>query len=585
MSRIKQAVVDSLLVLYQAGDYRTLAGRIRQLLESYPDELILHSLLGASLFELGEYDAATGSYRKALAIRPDFAKAHNSLGVVYLRMEQLEDALSCFRAAVHHQPRFAPAYYNIGIVCEHLRQLRTAAENYQKTIELQPQHFAAYTSLGSVLWELGEYDRVVACYRKALAIRHDYLPAFRNLLNFLEQSNRHAELKNTLVQARKALGDHPVVRLYEGIVADIRGDPAAARSILEDLRIPVEDIPGMHDERQRLARLVRICDRLDDTAATIRYAERANRLSGKLTGHKKISGQTFLEYIRYRREYFTEENITRWCRIEQTAGSPAGPVFIIGFPRSGTTLLDTILRSHPAIRIAEEAPAIPAVIDRLSSRSDNHLQSLAGMSASELEALRHDYFRILLPRVRKDGTAPLVIDRFALNIIYAGEIHRLFPQARFILVLRHPADCVFSCFMQSFYENPANANFFTLEDTAFLYDRVFDLWEQYRNLLPLDVMEFRYEDLIGDLEGACRPVLDFLDLPWHEALLQYRDTARDRKIIRTASYNQVTQPLYTDARGRWERYREYLQPVLPVLEPWIKKFGYPCVRPGCGNRT
>jgi len=139
--------------------------------------------------------------------------------------------------------------------------------------------------------------------------------------------------------------------------------------------------------------------------------------------------------------------------------------------------------------------------------------------------------------------------------------------------------------MQSFYENPANANFFTLEDTAFLYDRVFDLWEQYRNLLPLDVMEFRYEDLIGDLEGACRPVLDFLDLPWHEALLQYRDTARDRKIIRTASYNQVTQPLYTDARGRWERYREYLQPVLPVLEPWIKKFGYPCVRPGCGNRT
>lgn len=168
----------------------------------------------------------------------------------------------------------------------------------------------------------------------------------------------------------------------------------------------------------------------------------------------------------------------------------------------------------------------------------------------------------------------IVIDRFALNIIYVGGIYRLYPQAKFILLLRHPADCVLSCFMQTFYETSANASFNTLEDSAHLYDQVFGLWRQYTDLLEPDMIQVKYEDLVADVETACRPVLDFLGKPWHPGILEHERTARDRSFIGTASYNQVTQPIYSEAKDRWRRYRDEMQSVLPVLEPWIRYFEY-----------
>ena len=249
------------------------------------------------------------------------------------------------------------------------------------------------------------------------------------------------------------------------------------------------------------------------------------------------------------------------------------PVFVIGFPRSGTTLLDTLLRGHPAIRVAEESNAVSAMVNRLSGQSDERLETLADLRDRDTDNIRKTYFDALARHAKPDNGV-LPIDRFALNTVYAGEIHRIFPDARFILMLRHPADCVLSCFMQTFYETPANACFFTLEDSAHLYDRVFGLWRQYTGLLPLNVLQVKYEDLVTDAETTCRRILDFLDMPWHPGILEHERTARERPLIGTASYNQVTRPLYTEAQGHWRRYRAEMKPVLPALEPWISYFGY-----------
>ena len=156
----------------------------------------------------------------------------------------------------------------------------------------------------------------------------------------------------------------------------------------------------------------------------------------------------------------------------------------------------------------------------------------------------------------------------------AALLHRVFPQARFVFAVRHPCDVVLSCFMQNFELNDWMANFRTLAETVALYTRTMDLWEAYREQLPLVVHTVRYEDVVDDFDNSVRMLCGFLDVPWEDSLRQFADKALDRGRINTPSYDQVSQPIYRGARYRWERYREYLAPYLPALQPYIERFGY-----------
>ena len=587
MTKIEPSTIKSLFELHRAGEYRTLLERTRALLETWPDELPLHSLAGSACLELQEYDAAIRSYRTALTIRPDFAKLHNSLGIAHLRTGQLEEAAGSFHNAVKHDSQFAQAWLNLGIVYENRQRLAEAAGYYKKATLLNPVYYKALSSLAKVLWELREPDQVAEYFEKALAVEETYLPAHLGLMRFLEQSNQHKKLRAAVTRARKVLGGHEMVRLYEGILADIDGEHEQARSLLEEFPIAPADAMSRHAERTRLARLTHLCDRLDDTATAIQYARRANDLSRELSSAKGIDKTRFLQFVENRRRYFIAGNVGRWPDFTSGDGLQVrprtrdksfpgreSPVFIIGFPRSGTTLLDTILRGHPSINVTEETDAVARMVNQVSGQSDERLVNLANLSDSDVEGFRRTYLGGLARHANPDDGNAVLVDRFALNIIYTGEIVRLFPQARFILLLRHPADCVLSCFMQTFYETSANTSFFTLENSAHLYDQVFGLWRQYTDLLELNMIQVKYEDLITDVEATCRPILDFLSTSWHPSLLEHERTARDRSYIGTASYNQVTQPLYSEATDRWRRYQRDMQSVLPVLEPWISYFEY-----------
>lgn len=579
MSMIDASTTRTLFELYRAGEFESLAERVRNLLPAHSDQPVLHSLLGAACLELGEYDAAVESYRAALAIRPGFAKAHNSLGLAYLHSGQLEDAAGSFARAIDCDARFAEPRFNLGLVHEHRRRPGEAAERYEQAVGLAPEYGKAWCALAKVSWELGNYGRVVDCYERALAINARDPAAHRGLMQFLEQSNRHDALREALARARQALGaEHPLVRFQEGVIADVDGDSRRARVLLERCGIEPEDALTLHDERMRMARLTAICDRLDDFGAAMRYAAGANRLSRRSSAAKGIDKTRFLAFIEHRRSYFTRSNIRKWRRGEGTAtADPEGsrqPVFIVGFPRSGTTLMDTVLRGHPGIEVAEESDAVPTMVNRLSGPSDEHLAALIDLPDAAVERARSVYFEALARHVETSEATLRVVDRFALNSVYAGEIHRVFPDAKFILMLRHPADCVLSCYLRTFVESSANDSFHSLDEAAQLYDRVMRLWTQITELFDLDLIEVRYEDLAADIEQTCRPILEFIGVPWHPGVLDHEGTARGRPFIRTASYNQVTQPLYAHATGRWLKYREHLEPILPALEPWMERFGY-----------
>jgi len=167
-----------------------------------------------------------------------------------------------------------------------------------------------------------------------------------------------------------------------------------------------------------------------------------------------------------------------------------------------------------------------------------------------------------------------VVDKMPLHMTHMPVIHRLFPAADVVLVERHPADAVLSCFMANFSPNFAMQSYTDLVEAARTYNAIFANFERARELLPLRVHRVRYERMIADLEAEMRPLLAFLNLPWREEVLDNQASAARRGAVRTASYAQIGQPLYQRAVGRWERYRAHLKPVMPVLEPWIERLGY-----------
>ena len=598
MSRLDPAAVKSLFELNRRGDFKTLEEQARALLTRHPEELVLLSLLGAACLELGQWEEALKHCQAGLAIKPNFAKLRNSAGVACLRLGRLQEAADNFHRAVNLAPELAEAWFNLGIVHERLQHWEDAASCHEKAALAEPTHYKAWEARARMAWELGQFERVAPLYERALALKEDCLPAHRGLLQFLGQSNQPEALAEALARARRVLGEeHPLARLHEGFIADAEGKREQARACLEGIVIDGaedgasagEDAGSLHDERLRLARLVRLCDQLDDADAAMGHARAANRLAQKMALRRGVRKETFLGFVENRRRYFTPENIRQWpAEARDAAHRPEGqglggaeqPVFIIGFPRSGTTLLDSLLRGHPELEVFEETDAASNLVNRLAGPADEGLSRLARLSEREAAALRALYFeRLARRRGLQNASEPgrpgaTTVDRFALNIIYLGELRRVFPQARFILALRDPADCVLSCFMQTFYETSANASFHALEDAARLYDAVFSLWRQQMETLKPRLIQVKYESLIDDPEQACRPVLDFIGATWRPELLDHQRAARERAFISTPSYNQVILPLYSQAKGRWRRYSKELAPALPILEPWRRYFGY-----------
>ena len=230
------------------------------------------------------------------------------------------------------------------------------------------------------------------------------------------------------------------------------------------------------------------------------------------------------------------------------------------------------MRSHPDIEVVEEGPAVRDMMRALGEVNENRNEALINMTAKQAEKLRNVYLTSLRKGI--SGHGKIIIDKLPLNILHVPVICRIFPNARFILTLRHPADSVLSNYMQAFDQNQAMAVMNKLSTAAQFYDLAMRIWEASLPLIGDNFVESRYEDLVDDMQTTLTPVLKLLGLDWDENMENYRQTALERGRIRTPSYNQVVKPLYKDAQQRWKHYAKPMAGILPLLEPWAERFGY-----------
>jgi len=561
------------LIHRKLGLYPESADFSRRALALNPRYDQAHQVLGQAQQSMGRLDEALASYRKAAELCPDDAKTHYLLANALRERGAADDAVRHYREAVRLQPDFVEALSNLGAVLTVQGEVLEAARVLNHAVSLNPRAPQVLCNLGHLLLRDGKLDEALDRYQRALTLDPDSLDAAANITALLEKVGRLDEARELVEKTLQSAPTFPPLLLAAAKLArrDKRVDEAIG--FLETLLVQNPDSETAGEAHMLLGPLY---DRKGDANRAYAHLVEGNRLVAGSILNNVGNGSRYLKRIESMRRYLTPAlaDVTR-----AVPSSEPSPVFLLGFARSGTTLLEQILDSHPALSALEEKPTVSAMVHafeamtqggQAAAEGDN---ALASLTAAQIEVLRAAYFAEV---ARHIDLAPgaILVDKMPLNTVNVHLIWRVFPEAKIILAIRHPCDVCLSCFMQNFMINEAMASFFTLESTAEVYDQVMKTWLLAAASLPLNYHRVRYEDLVANFEGETRALLDFLGVGWDEKVRGHTEHAMQRGTINTPSYHQVTQPIYQHAKYRWKRYAQQFEPVMPILEPYIDYFGY-----------
>jgi tetratricopeptide (TPR) repeat protein len=514
--------------------------------------------LGAARLRLADPEGAVAALTEATRLRPASPGPWAELAHAYAAAGQLGQAL----AAAARGAAAAPA--DAGAAIEHARALAALRRFGEAAAELARARPLADTAtalvaLGEVAVTLRAPAEAEADYRRAIALDRGHERAWRALAALLERTNRAGELRGVIEEAVTA-GVAPeamALATAQALRAEGRADEAEAALLA---------MPG--DGPDQVARdqlLGDLADRRGDAEAAFAAFTRAN--AGKAAGDTERHAADY----RAQFERLTEVITPSWYAAWPPASAPdprRAPLFVFGFPRSGTTLIDTLLGGHPDTLVLEEEPTVERV-----SQAAETVERVPQLGEGEIRRLGDLYFE----EVERAGGAiggRLIVDKQPLALGSTPLLHRLFPDAKFVFVERHPLDVVLSCFTMSAQMDAKVANFFDFESTARLYATVLAFWRRCTEVLAIDWLPVRYERLLEDPRSEMARLAGFAGLAWSDRLLSNESNAAARDFIGSPSYAQVSQPLYTRARGRWTRYRQQMAPVLPILRPWIERMGY-----------
>ena len=518
----------------------------------------------------GKHQEAIGTLHDVLATDPNNKEALHMLGVIACQAGDHQAGVSLLSRAVELDSSDAAAFYNLGNAYRSLKQMAPAEENFRRALELAPDNSLACHALADSLISLHRPEEAVTYYERTLSADETNITAGASLALLYEQRNEETRARELAEKLIAKEPDQPVLNLVLARCdkRDNRADAAIDRLVNV---INSNEEAASHDFRLHYE-LGRLYDKQDQADAAIQSFHKANTIQRAKWSDEDWPGPSSVQYIDMQADAFSADWVATWTQTPPMAVDET-PVFLIGFPRSGTTLLDQILDRHPALTVLEEKPTVASMRDYISGRPGGYPAALATLGPDDFVELRKIYFGCAESYIDGDKSAR-VVDKLPLNTIKAGLIQRVFPDARFIFALRHPHDVILSCYMQDFEVNSAMSNFLDLSAAAEYYVKTMSLWNRFDELLPFSVHYVRYESLVENVEAEARELFRFLELPFVEAVLDFSAHARSRGRINTPSYHQVSQPVYTSAVERWRKYERHLKPLFEKLEPFVKQFGY-----------
>ncbi|HTQ15526.1 MAG TPA: sulfotransferase [Rhizomicrobium sp.] len=523
------------LELLRAGDLVEAARLSAQAIGGGAIHPLFFDARGAWLQRCGQFEAALADFARAGELAPANPGAPVSMARCLMPLGRFDEAMACCDRAIAMAPRMAAAHFEKGCAAEFLGDLNLARRCHQKAVALEPRYAPPLARLAALAARHGDNAQAHALARKALAIAPDNETAL-------------------IAEAEADFGDGHL----QGLAGKL--DDVAGRADLDaNTRAHALSLKGD------------VLDAQDETKAAFEAYRAANhtllaahqpRFAGIAPGPERMAALM---------QEFGTIAAGRWQEHRPGPAVCAGHVFVLGFYRTGTTLLGQILAAHPAVTTLEEKPLLIDAATEFLERPGG-LTRLAELSEAEADRFRELYWQ----RARKSEPAiagKCVVDKQPMNSVVLPVIARLFPDAGILFAVRDPRDVVFSCFRRLLEVNPATIEMLSLERGAAFYASVMDLAARYRRVLPLRILDVPNEAISADFEGEVRRICGFLGLGWKDSLATFAQQSKSRSIA-TPSARQVARGINRAGIGQWRRYREQMACVLPVLEPWVRRFGY-----------
>jgi Flp pilus assembly protein TadD len=581
--------------LTELGQHEEALKIVPEALATRDPTMRLERLRGFLNQSLGNFAAAVAAYERVVGIAPDDWESWNNLGNARRQNGDFEGSIEALGRASQINSRSAPTRLNLAMALVTAGDVQGAESELRRMAEDFPTDAKPLRELHALMKDQGRDEEALEPILEAVRRDSADLELLLGLAShqLLLLNNAAAEEAYREVVRRdpaNALGNLGLAVVFEltnrsedlarlAEEAEVRG---AVPDVLNFIRAFVHrrakrfdlglaalaEVPEDLEQARRLQLLGQLSEGVGRYDEAWDAFVAMNRVQSEHPSSPIERGAIYRRHVREQTEALSEEWLSGWTAYEPNDDRPC-PTFLVGFPRSGTTLLDTLLMGHPDIEVLEEEATLVAAAGRLPTE----VGDLPAATADQISAARERYFEVageLTPLT----PGKLLIDKNPLSMNALPVIRRLFPDAKIILALRHPCDVVLSCFVTNFRLNDGMSSFLQLETAAELYDLSFSNFRKAQQLFELPEHRILYEDLIDDPAAALRGLVDFLELPWRGEMLDHEVTAKARGRIKTASYAQVVEPIYRRSAGRWQHYRKHMEFVRPTLAPWAEEFGY-----------
>lgn len=519
----------------RAGRHDEAITRARSALEAGVERPLVLNLAALGLEREGRDEEAERLLRKAVRLAPRDTACRNALGLCLLKLGRPRQALEEFDRVLGLEPTLAFAHANRGNAFSALQDVRAASECYERALMHDPKQPLALAALAGIAANRGNYDEARALAERALASAPELLQAQMSLAAAEygdgELGRSETRLRSLLEKERLAEPDRNYV---QGLLGDVLDSGGRHEEAFEVYTVRNEALRRRHAGRY---------------ASALQYAR---DLGAWVEGSCARDG--------------------RWSRpAAPLESAPARHIFVLGFPRSGATLIDVALEGHPGVVCIDGTELLLDSVQEFMRRPED-LERLVAASPETLERFRAAYWgRVAAAGVDRDGR--IVVDTCALNSLKLLLIARLFPGAKILFACRDPRDVVLSCFRHQFAMSAPTYELLTIEGIASYYVAITEVLIRLTNLLRLDVCLVRHEDMVSAFMREMTRVCEFLGIGWHPAMGDFALRSQERGEP-VPSMSQLVRSLGTEGLGGWRHYQARLEPVISMLEPWVKRFYY-----------
>jgi tetratricopeptide (TPR) repeat protein len=569
------------IILQESGRPDESRQCFERVLRKDPNNAQVHNNLGTVFKRLGQLERAEAHWKRASSIAPNFSTPATNLSSLYKEWDEIDKAVEYGRKAIAGKPVLIDSYLNLAAAESARSNFPTALKLLDRAARLSPRDPHVQSNRATVLCQYGRLDEALECIQRTIALTPDYGGAHFTHATILKALGRNtealaafeqaAQLPNTirediLIGHAALLGEigrnDEALAAVEKILMEFPSSASAHILRSDMIRFTAADpeIPAMQslleskDLRYILDRtllnfaLGKAFLDVGDSAAAFRHLDEGNRLKRNTFAYDSGATAAWMKSIAAVSSREAVESLGRSGFHCDT------PIFVIGMPRSGTTLIEQIIASHSSVFGAGELGYVKEIVDRSGGLPD----LMTRIDPDALAEMGLEY----VSRLRKlAGDEPRVVDKMPSNFLYAGFIHMILPDAKMIHVVRDPVDTCFSCYTKLFLGDQRFS--YDLSEIAQFYKNYETLMGHWRQTIASDnLLEVQYENVVADLEGQARRILEFLSLPWEASVLEFH---RSDRVVRTSSLNQVRRPLYGTAIGRWQRHAAHLKPLLAGL--------------------